>query len=381
MGKRGKRERSGIEEKSIGKGKRIAKSENRAKGNGEKALIEDEKKREKNRKKKEKRREKEEMKEREEKTELSNSFTGGTQCITFPILKDNPVGEQDEDPVCEQEDGSKTSCLGGTAVQYWFDFNHLGLVGQKTTDNGQCNTFTILDNDPECEQEDGSKTACSGGTQCNTFPILEDKDPMCEQEDGSKTSFLGGTQGPVPPKNNCNISYLDRGKEQEAGKLPVSPQNNRKTGNRNISLVLGKKRDCKTLYLDSAQGDDIRRPDIISVLDHKQELWTAERDKQENWQGPVLTSPFSEETQEQEKRCNIVESEQEFGKPAPPDIRTSSNIFYVLAKCENKKKVWGNLFRQLPSKQCTLAKCKRKMSFCLESNFMFVVYTSQTKRG
>ena len=33
---------------------------------------------------------------------------------TFPILEDNPVGEQDEDPVCEQEDGSKTLCLGGT---------------------------------------------------------------------------------------------------------------------------------------------------------------------------------------------------------------------------------------------------------------------------
>ena len=123
--------------------------------------------------------------------------------------------------------------------------------------------------------------------------------------------MLDGTQGPVPPKNNCNISYLDRGKEQEAGKLPVSPQNNCKTSfldsaqsdpegkekerckltvptdiivvldhkqelwespvqesrgsNHNISPVLGKKRDCKTLYLDSAQGDDIRRPVIISI--------------------------------------------------------------------------------------------------------------------
>ena len=84
------------------------------------------------------------------------------------------------------------------------------------------------------------------------------------------------------------------------------------------------------------------RTDIILVLDHKQELWappvqdspgincslplvlgkkmkqeelasniiylpsikgSPERDKQENWQGPVLTSPFSEETQEQDKRC------------------------------------------------------------------------------
>ena len=70
---------------------------------------------------------------------------------------------------------------------------------------------------------------------------------MCEQEDGS------------------NISYLDRGKEQEAGKLPVSPQNN-----------------CKTSFLDSAQSDPEGKekdrckltvpPDIISVLDHNQEL-------------------------------------------------------------------------------------------------------------
>ena len=79
------------------------------------------------------------------------------------------MGEQDKDPVCEQEDGSKTLFLGGTQ----------GPV-----------------HDPGCEQEDGSKTACSGGTQYNTFPILEDnpvseqdKDPVCEQEDGSKTSF------------------------------------------------------------------------------------------------------------------------------------------------------------------------------------------------
>ena len=54
---------------------------------------------------------------------------------------------------------------------------------------------------------------------------------MCEQEDGSKTSFLGGTQGPATPKNNCNISYLDRWEEQE-----------------------------------------IDKPDMISVLDQKQEL-------------------------------------------------------------------------------------------------------------
>ena len=86
----------------------------------------------------------------------------------FPILEDNPVG-----------------------------------VGQKTTDEGQCNTFPIVDNDPGCEQEDDSKTSFSGGTQYNTFTILEDN----PQEDGSKTSFLGGTQGPATPKNNCNISY------------------------------------------------------------------------------------------------------------------------------------------------------------------------------
>ena len=31
-------------------------------------------------------------------------------------------------------------------VQYWLDLNYLGLVGQKTTDNGQSNTFPILGN-------------------------------------------------------------------------------------------------------------------------------------------------------------------------------------------------------------------------------------------
>ena len=113
---------------------------------------------------------------------------------------------------------AKTAIIGqggiDEPVQYWFDFNHLGVVGRKTTDNAQCNAFPILDNDPGCEQEDGSKTAGSGGTQYNTFPILEDNpvgeqdtDPVCEQEDGSKTLFLGGTQGPVH----------DPGCEQEDG--------------------------------------------------------------------------------------------------------------------------------------------------------------------
>ena len=32
-------------------------------------------------------------------------------------------------------------------VQYWFDFNYLGLVGQKPTDNGQFNSFPILDSE------------------------------------------------------------------------------------------------------------------------------------------------------------------------------------------------------------------------------------------
>ena len=65
------------------------------------------------------------------------------------------MGEQDKDPVCEQEDGSKTLFLGGTQ----------GPV-----------------HDPGCEQEDGSKTSFLGGTQ--------GKDPVCEQEDGSKTLFF-----------------------------------------------------------------------------------------------------------------------------------------------------------------------------------------------
>ena len=45
---------------------------------------------------------------------VKRACSGGTQCNTFPILEDNPVGEQDKDPGCEQEDGSKTSFLGGT---------------------------------------------------------------------------------------------------------------------------------------------------------------------------------------------------------------------------------------------------------------------------
>ena len=76
--------------------------------------------------------------------------------------------------------------------------------------------------------------------------------------------------------------------------------------NRNISPVLEKNRDCKTLYL------------------------------------------VSEENREQENRWNIVGSDkphtgrelevQEVGKPAPPDIKISSNMFYVLAK---QKKAGG----------------------------------------
>ena len=96
------------------------------------------------------------------------------------------------------------------------------------------------------------------------------------------------------------------------------------------------------MYLDNVQGDDTRHPDIISVLDQKQELWTPERDKQESWQGPILTSPFSEETREQDDKCNIVGSDkphtvcelevQEVGKPAPTGIKISFNSFYVLEK-------------------------------------------------
>ena len=65
--------------------------------------------------------------------------TANGQCNTFPLLDDDPVCEQDEDPVCEQEDdpvGEQAEdpvCeqKDNDSVQYWFDFNHLGLVGQK----------------------------------------------------------------------------------------------------------------------------------------------------------------------------------------------------------------------------------------------------------
>ena len=130
---------------------------------------------------------------------------------------------------------------------------------------------------------------------------------------------LESAQGDDIRRNNCKTSFLDCAQSDPEGK----------------------EKESKTSFLDSAQSDPEGKekerckltvpPYIISVLDHKQELWTPERDKQENWQGPVLTSPFSEETREQDDRCNIVGSdkphtvceweEQEIGKPAPPDIR------------------------------------------------------------
>ena len=109
---------------------------------------------------------------------VGQKTTDDGQCNTFPIV--------DNDPGCEQEDGSKTACSGGTQFNTFPILEDNPVVGgQKTTDEGQFNTFPIVDNDPGCEQEGGSKTACSGGTQYNnTFPILEDN----PQEDGSKTS-------------------------------------------------------------------------------------------------------------------------------------------------------------------------------------------------
>ena len=77
----------------------------------------------------------------------------------------------------------------GALYTYWY-------LGSKTSCL-QYNTFPILEDNPVVV---GQKTTDDG--QCNTFPIV-DNDPGCEQEDSSKTSFLSGTQGPVPPKNNC----------------------------------------------------------------------------------------------------------------------------------------------------------------------------------
>ena len=123
-------------EKEMKKAKRIAKSENKAKDNGEQALIEDEKKREKNRKKKEKRREKEEMKEREEKTELSNSFTPlpPNDALAFETLslesRDQPPFVNHSPPyVGEQEEGGEVppTPSNGTIdepVQYFFLVNN-----------------------------------------------------------------------------------------------------------------------------------------------------------------------------------------------------------------------------------------------------------------
>ena len=218
-------------------------------------------------------------------------------------------------------------------------------VGQETTDEGQYNTFPIVDNDPGCEQEDDSKTSFSGGTQYNTFAILEDN----PQEYGSKTSFLGGTQGPATPKNNCNISYLDRWEEQEIDKpdmisvldqkqeLLESPVQDSLGNNCNLAPVLGKEKSCKTVCLESAQGD-IRHPDIISVLDHKQELWES----------PVQESPGSNRL-EKNRDCKTLylgaQSDPE-GKEkerckltVPPDIISVS---------DHKQELWESPVQENP---------------------------------
>ena len=90
-------------------------------GNEEKVLIEDEKKRRKNRKKKEKRREKEERKEREEKTELSNSFTPlpSTDTLALPleiagIIETPSLKSPDHIPFVHQSPPVRRQARGGT---------------------------------------------------------------------------------------------------------------------------------------------------------------------------------------------------------------------------------------------------------------------------
>ena len=72
------------------------------------------------------------------------------------------IGQGGEDEAVEavQYWSDKTSFLGGEdeaveAAQYWFDFNHLRLVEQEDEQ----------DKDPVCEQEDSSKTSFLGGSR------------------------------------------------------------------------------------------------------------------------------------------------------------------------------------------------------------------------
>ena len=108
---------------------------------------------------------------------------------------------------------------------------------------------------------------------------------------------------PVSPENDCNIShfYNSQGdpkcEKQELCKLPVSPEDN-----------------CKTSYLDSAQGNPEGKeqerckltvpPDIILVLDHKQELW--EPTVQDNPGSNCNLSPVLGKERKQEELANNI---------------------------------------------------------------------------